>query len=95
LVKIEKTLQERGCTLEVDYVRSEDNPADGISRGESAPSHVRVPEWEYRWQRRVLGWATDSERPGASPVELTTDDGEDARLDELIGAGTAKACEFV
>jgi hypothetical protein len=95
LVKIEKTLQERGCTLEVDYVRSEDNPADGISRGESAPSHVRVPEWEYRWQRRVLGWATDSERPGASPVELTTDDGEDARLDELIGAGTAEACEFV
>lgn len=41
--RIHSFLQQRGCNIHVEYVRSEDNPADEPSRGVFLPKHLLLP----------------------------------------------------
>lgn len=55
LRRLRDLLQKKGCALEAEYIRSESNPADGLSRGREAPLEVRWPVRTAHPQARILG----------------------------------------
>lgn len=57
ILAIQSHLWRTGSTLEAAYIPSQDNIADGMSRGSKAPASLHLPPWPGAWNRRVLGWS--------------------------------------
>lgn len=76
LLRMEKELIQRGCRLLAQYVPSAQNVADGLSRGERAPSSFSFPPWQVSYPRRVLGWCApaDDAQPSPPPAAASEDE---------------------
>ena len=56
ICRLERLAVEKGCRILAQYVPSAQNIADGLSRGDAAPSSLSLPPWQVGFPRRVLGW---------------------------------------
>ena len=85
-LKMDEVLVQKGCTLEVQYVPTGENPADAPSRGRPGPRVWTPGAWRGTRQRRVLGGARDVE-PSGGPRVVWDEEEMEAPTETVVPRG--------